>query len=504
MLRSYRLVLMAVLFVLTHSRLNAKPRGLVVASKDFTEAVLLGDILTQSLQEKGVQTQHLPSLGSSPLLWKALLSGDIDAYGDYTGTVLKETLSQLQLSSDDQLPSALAAYGVGITRPLGFNNTYILGMRHDVAHKYHITRISDLKRYPEFRFGFSTGFVDRNDGWPMLKQRYQLPQNQVTEMDHEITYRALTSGAIEVTNLYSTDAEIKAYEITPLDDDLRIFPEYDAVYLYRLDTARREPRLLQALASLEGSIDAQHMVAMNAEVKIQHKSEESTAQSFLAHLKGQRNPTHLLQGKDRWNSFLDQAGRHLLLVFLPLLLNILIAVPLGILATYHTGLGRFLLSAVSVAQTIPSLALLVLFIPILGVGFAPALAALFVYGMLPIMKNTYLGLKSIPLSLQESSETLGLSPLRRLMSLELPLASPMILAGIKVSAVLNVGTATLGAIIGAGGFGEAILTGVRHDDMNMLLRGAVPSALLALLIQALFSWLESRVIPRGLRLTTSL
>jgi osmoprotectant transport system permease protein len=197
----------------------------------------------------------------------------------------------------------------------------------------------------------------------------------------------------------------------------------------------------------------------------------------------------------------QESVRHLILVFLPLLLNIVVAIPLGIWAFQMQKSGKIILALVSVAQTIPSLALLVFLIPLLGVGFAPALAALFIYGLLPIMKNTYEGLQSVPQSLRESADALGLSTSRRILSLDLPMASPMILAGIRIAAVLNVGTATLGAIIGAGGYGESILTGVRHDDMRMLMQGAVPAALLALLIQGLFASLEKRIIPRGLRLS---
>ena len=196
----------------------------------------------------------------------------------------------------------------------------------------------------------------------------------------------------------------------------------------------------------------------------------------------------------------EDTRRHLLLVFLPLVLNILVAIPLGIVSARYHRVGNLLLGVVGVAQTIPSLALLVCLIPLLGVGYPPALAALFIYGTLPIMKNTYEGLTGISPSLRESAEALGLSSWRRLWVVELPLASPMIIAGVKIAAILNVGTATIGAIIGAGGYGEPILEGVRHDDMAIILTGAIPAAAMAIGIQYVFGWFEKWFIPRGLRL----
>ncbi len=148
----------------------------------------------------------------------------------------------------------------------------------------------------------------------------------------------------------------------------------------------------------------------------------------------------------------------------------------------------------------PSLALLVFMIPLLGIGEAPAIVALFVYSLLPIVRNTHAGLRGIPASLREVATALGLGPGASLRAVELPLASPAILAGIKTSAVINVGTATLGALIGAGGYGQPILTGIRLDDLRLILEGAIPAALLALGVERIFDLVEKIVVPRGLRL----
>jgi len=175
---------------------------------------------------------------------------------------------------------------------------------------------------------------------------------------------------------------------------------------------------------------------------------------------------------------------------------------LGILSAASRHAGQAILGVVSVIQTIPSLALLVFMIPILGIGEAPAIVALFFYSLLPIVRNTYTGLHDISTPLRESAEALGLSPFLRLKLIYLPLASRTIMAGVKTSVVINIGTATLGALIGAGGFGQPILTGIRLDDLGLILEGAVPAALMALLAQGLFELADRWLVPKGLRLPT--
>jgi osmoprotectant transport system permease protein len=150
-------------------------------------------------------------------------------------------------------------------------------------------------------------------------------------------------------------------------------------------------------------------------------------------------------------------------------------------------------------QTVPSLALLVLMIPLLGIGGPPALLALFLYSLLPIVRNTHAGLVNIDSALIDSARALGLPYTARLWRIELPLALPSILAGIKTSAVINVGTATLAALIGAGGLGQPILTGIRLNSIPLILEGAIPAVLLALLVQGIFELVERLLVPRGLR-----
>ncbi|HET6922469.1 MAG TPA: ABC transporter permease, partial [Anaeromyxobacteraceae bacterium] len=192
--------------------------------------------------------------------------------------------------------------------------------------------------------------------------------------------------------------------------------------------------------------------------------------------------------------------QHVALVLGSLLAAIAVGVPLGILAARRRGVAQPVLLAAGLVQTIPSLALLVALIPLLGIGAWPALAALFLYGLLPVVRNTEAGLSGIAPELRESALALGLPPGARLRLVELPLASPSILAGVQTAAVINVGTATLGALVGAGGYGQPILAGIRLADPALILEGAVPAALLALAVQGGFSLLGRLVVPPGLRL----
>ena len=302
---------------------------------------------------------------------------------------------------------------------------------------------------------------------------------------------------MHATDIYTTDAEIDYYGLQTLEDDLHYFPVYRAVLLYRADLEDRAPGAVAALMRLEGRISEADMIRMNELVKIEKVDEGKVAADFLAeHFSVKGEIAHETTIAGVWR----HTREHLYLVSISLLAAILISIPLGIIAEKKPGLGQIILSFVGIIQTIPSLALLVFMIPLMGIGGAPAIVALFLYSLLPVVRNTYTGLRDIPPAVRESAEALGLPPGARLMLVELPMASREILAGIKTSAVINVGTATLGALVGAGGYGQPILTGIRLDDVGLILQGAIPAALLALLVQGVFDLAELVVVPKGLRL----
>ncbi|HXI59032.1 MAG TPA: glycine betaine ABC transporter substrate-binding protein [Polyangia bacterium] len=477
-----------------------------VASKSFTESVILGEIAALTASGAGVPAQHRRALGGTRLCWDALLAGQIDVYPDYTGTLTEEILRGAAPAGADvaTLRPLLRARGVGLIGPLGFDNTYAIGMRAARAAEKNIRTLSELARHPDLRFGFSNEFMNRRDGWPGLAARYGLPQTAVQGLDHDLAYRGLVDGSLDATDLYQTDAEIRRYDLRVLADDRGFFPRYEAVLVHRLDAEARFAPAFTALQHLTGTIDAATMTGMNADAKLNKMPEAAVAANFVARTTG-RSPSPATAGPGAPH---DEAAaamiwrrtrEHLALVAVSLLAAIAIALPLGILAARRPRLGQVVLAAVGVVQTIPSLALLVFMIPLLGIGALPATAALFLYSLLPIVRNTHAGLRGVSPSLRDSAQALGLPPLAILWQIELPLALGTILAGIKSAAVINVGTATLGALIGAGGLGQPIFTGIRLDDLPLILEGALPASLLALAVQGVFDLLERVLVPRGLR-----
>jgi osmoprotectant transport system permease protein len=473
---------------------RAANRPIVVGAKKFTESIILAEMGARLAHNVGVGARR-DDLGGTPALWLALLQGDIDAYPEYTGTITRQILKD----SSPDVASELAKHGVRISRSLGFRNNYALGMRKDVAAAKGVYRISDLRSHPELRLGFIPEFLDRADGWPGVRREYDLPQTNVQGMNHTLAYRALVEKAIDVTELYTTDGEIAQYDLLVLEDDKNFFPAYEAVWLYRADLADRHPAVVEQLRRLEGRISEAEMQQMNAAVQEGKRDEGAVAGAFLNEKLGLESDgaDSSLAGR-----VLTTTAEHLLLVVPSLVAAVLVAVPLGVLAVRRPGLGRIVLGASGVLQTIPSLALLLFMIPVMmwltgrGTGAPPAIAALFLYSLLPIVRNTYAGLPGIPLPLRESAAALGLPPLAILWRIELPLAAATILAGVRTAAVINVGTATLGGFIGAGGYGRPILRGIDKFDVPLMLEGAIPAALLALAIEGLFGLIERATAHR--------
>jgi osmoprotectant transport system permease protein len=468
-----------------------------IGSKQQTESEILGEMARQLARTAGAPARHARALGGTRVLWNALLAHEIDAYVEYTGTISAEILAGSGLKDPEEIRKALAAQGIRMSRPLGFNDTYAIGMRREVASRLKISKISDLRQHPDMKFGFSSEFMDRADGWPGLRQRYQLPQKEVRGLNHDLAYEGLMSGALDATDLYSTDPKIRRFDLRVLEDDLVYFPAYQAVVLYRADLEDRWPAVVAALLRLEGKIAESAMIEMNARVEEDRQPEAQVAADFLAkNLSIEIEP----EIESQVGLVLRLTRQHLLLVLVSLAGAILIAVPFGILAAQRPAVGQGVLAAAGLLQTIPSMAMLALLIPLLGIYAKPAIVAIFLYSLLPIVQNTYAGLHTIPQQIHESARALGLSAAARLRLIELPMASRTILAGIKTAAVINVGTATLGGFIGAGGYGEAIFRGIPKQDNQLILLGAIPCALLALLVQGLFGLAERWLVPKGLRL----
>jgi osmoprotectant transport system permease protein len=486
-------VIAAILFVVVCKMVAAAP--VIIGSKKFTESYVLGEIARRSLQNAGVSAEHRQGMGGTIILWQALRAGQIDLYPEYTGTISEEILKNRAVTSLDEIRAALSQFNVGLTNDLGFNNTYALVMRRTEAQRLAIRSISDLRQHPELKLGLTHEFLDRQDGWRPLAERYGLSPSQVIGIDHGLGYAALKNGSIDVKDAYSTDAKIAEYDLISLEDDLRFFPQYKAVFLYRLNFP---PEAVAALQKIQGTLNEARMIRLNAEAE-RTKNYARAADLYFQpnELRAARSGGESLPHKlTRWIT------RHLELAGFSLLLAVIVGVPLGIVASRGGGVGHAILAFAGIVQTIPSLALLALLVPIPFFGISPrtAIAALFLYGLLPIVRNTATGLQDIAPSLRESAVALGLEPGARLRKIYLPIASRTILAGIKTSAVINIGTATLAALIGAGGLGEPILSGLNLNDHATILQGAIPAAILALLVQWCFDLLDRILIPKGLRL----
>jgi osmoprotectant transport system permease protein len=510
---------------------HAEDNKLHVGSKRFTESYILGELIAQS----AANAEHKQGLGNTAIVLAALKSGSIDVYPEYTGTIGQEILKRTTPATLEELRQELKPMGLGVAIPLGFNNTYALAVRNEPNAP---RTLSELAARKDMRFGLSHEFIGRADGWPGLATRYGLRQ-QPRGLDHGIAYEALAQKQVDVIDIYSTDAKISQYGLRVLEDDRRYFPRYDAVLLYRLDAAARFPREWRAIQQrLENHISAADMIAMNAAAELQSQPFAAIARTWLAQHPAARAsagtsaanpaasttadasaaaataptdapPAHppvspakpglvaRLFADDLWTL----TRQHITLVVLSVALACAAGIPLGILAAYQPALKQPVMAATGILQTIPSLALLAILIPLMGaIGPGPALVALFVYALLPIVRNACTGIEAVPQGLKQAAEALGLKPAQRLLHIELPLAAPVILAGVKTAAVMSVGTATIAAFIGAGGYGERITTGLALNDNDLLLAGAIPAAVLALLTQAVFELLERATQLRRVKL----
>ncbi len=465
--------------------------ALRVGSKRFTESYILAEILAQTAAP---QLRSAPTLrqglGNTAIVYEALRSGAIDLYAEYTGTISAEILRSPTPLPRDAMQAALAPLGLGVAIPLGFNDGYAFAMRASEAERLGIRRLSDLARHPALKFGLSNEFIGRADGWRGVARHYGLPQTP-TGLDHGLAYDAVTAGQVDVIDIYTTDAKIDHLGLRVLEDDRGYFPRYDAVVLYRLDVPQRLPQAWAALQRLEGRIDERAMIAMNARAELQGQAFDRIARDFLAG--GAVAADHAsgfmarLLGPDLGRL----ARQHLLLVAVSVGLATLLGVPVAIWVFPHLRLRAVVLGAAGLLQTVPSLALLAVLISAIGaIGTLPALIALTLYSLLPIMRNAVTGLADVSDGLKQAGTALGMTPGQNLRLVQLPLALPTLIAGVRTATTIAIGTATIAAFIGAGGFGERIVTGLALNDKQLLLAGAVPAAGLALLSEAVFELLE--------------
>jgi len=475
--------------------------GIVVASKPFTESYLLSEIAAQIIETAGeIKPIRKFGLGGPQFVMDGLVHGDVDVDVNYTGSLALAMFPNKRKLTDAELDAALRERGLRASKSLGFNNTYALAVRTEMARSFGLSKVSDLKGHEDWRGAFTPDFLNDEDGFYRLQDVYGFHLKNTRPMQHALAYAALTNREIDVTDAYTTDGSLSQFDLTLLQDDREFFPKYLGVVVMRTEVAECFPKTWNALTKLEGTLSDKQMTELNAQIDIKRRTAAEVAREFLIgrQIITQDAPPPATSSSTReslWSATLEHLG----LVLSSLLFSCLVGIPLGILAVQYKKTGQFLIALTGLLQTIPSLALLCFLIPFLGIGALPTIFALFIYGLLPIAQSTTTGLLSLDARLVETAKILGLSRSQRLRLVELPLASRSILSGIKTTAVINVGTATIAAMIGAGGYGRFITSGLALNDVRMILLGAVPTAIMAVSFHAIFELSSRWVIPAGLR-----
>lgn len=491
-----------------------------VGSKNFSESRLLAEIFAQLLEARTeLVVERRLNLAGTAICFGALESGDIDLYPEYTGTGLVTLLG---------LPAAGTPAEVLLTvrrefrerhdmiwlAPLGFENSYELAVPRAVAERYRLQTISDLVAVAgDLTAAFGYEFTEREDGLVGLRRVYGLEPGSIVGMQQTLKYEAAGEGRVDLLDVYTTDGLILVHDLVVLEDDRNVFPPYAAAPLVRGDTLRRVPRIATALQQIAGLLDEATMRELNRRAEVDKEPIESVARAFLQNAglvsagAGTQDLPSAGNRRDRSlaGTFWTQRGNlarrsveHVGMVALSLLLGVLVAVPLGLVLERRRRWAEGVIRGVGVIQTIPSIALLAFMIPLLGVGPRPAVAALFLYALFPIVRNTYTGVRDADPVAAESACALGMTPRQVLLQVRLPLAAPVLLAGVRTSAVINVGTATLAAFIGAGGLGQPIVAGLQLNDSVIVLSGAIPAALLALAVDGGLGLVEKLLRPKGL------
>lgn len=471
---------------------GARAEPIVIGSKNFTENYILAEIAAQLLQAEGIEVERRLGLNGTKISFEALRNGAIDLYPEYSGTISEVILADPSVDELPEIEAALEARGLMLLPPLGFENTYAIAVANEVAEQHGLRKISDLRRAPRLRVAFPHEFLNRRDGWPGLAARYGLSLT-VRGIEHGLAYEAMEQDQLDLTAVYSTDGEISRSRLVILRDDLEYFPEYRAAYLTRQDLPADVVAILRVL---EGRIDVERMRELNRTAIQREHSIPSVASSFLL-------AEGLLSDADTSGGFVPQllqnTQRHLKLTATALFLAIAFGVGIAVLVHRHQAFAGGFLYVAGLLQTIPSIALLALLIPVFGVGQTPAVTALFLYSLLPIARNTVTAIQAIPPGFRQVAAAMAMTRRQELRYLLMPLAMPHVLGGIRTAAIISIGTATLAAFIGAGGLGDPIVTGLALNDSTLILQGAVPAACLAILTEMMFNALERRLVVPHMR-----
>ncbi len=491
-------------------------RPVVVGSKPFGESYLLAELFAQILEARGLPVRRAFGLGGTEIVFPALRQGAIDVFPEYTGSGLLVILKAPPVSDPavvfDTISREFARqYDVRWLAPLGFENTYAMSVRTELADRLGLRTLSDFARISgEMRAGFTADFIGLPDGLPGLRAAYGLAPKTVSALAPAVKYQALVDGQVDIIDAYSTDGLLARYPLTVLEDDRHFFPPYDAAAVVRGALARERPAAVAALAELSGRFDVTRMRRLNARVEVNGEPMAIVARDALVELglvagtatvaaTGPAPQVSLVRYLwDRRASIAAMSARHLWLAGVSLGGAILVGVLAGV-ALSRSRWAEPVTRGVGLLQTVPGIALLAFMLPVLGIGTAPAIAALFLYSLYPIVRNTVTGVREADRGAIEAAEALGMTPWQVLTWVRVPLAMPVIMAGIRTAAVINVGTATLAAFVGGGGLGDPIVAGLALADSRMVLSGAIPAAALAVLVDVTLSGAQRLLTPKAFR-----
>ena len=483
-------------------------KPIVIGSKAFTESIILGEIISILLEKKWSQkVERRLNLGGTHVVFEALKQKDIDIYAEYTGTGLVSILKQKSIKDPKKVYSYvesefLQRWDMVWSQPIGFNNTYAIAVLADNVQFSNIRNISELVQMaPKLKYAAPHEFMQRKDGHVPFSKFYNLDFKQlnILAMQAGLMYSALVNREVDIGVVYSTDGRIKSNNLKLLQDDKFFFPPYHVAYITRKNILQKYPAVQHIFSSVKDLISEKDMIEMNDKVDRLRYSSKDVATHFLVQNKwipagkttSSSNNLSLLHYFIEHKAYLLKLTKeHLFLVCISLLISILIAVPVGVWAAHHPLVSKVIFPFVNIVQTIPSLALLGFLIPILGIGKIPALFTLFLYSLLPIIRNTYLGIHNIDQRYMEIAQGIGLTPMQILRHIKLPLAFPSILTGIRVAAIIAVGLATLATLIGAGGLGDPIFRGIATLDNRLILFGAIPAALLGISVDQILELVE--------------
>lgn len=494
----------------------AGAEGVVIGSKNFEESRLLAEMFAQLIEARtDLVVERRFGLAGTQICFEALQNGAIDLYPEYTGTGLVTLLGEAAVGNKAHTLNRVRGefrrrWDLRWLAPLGFENSWEIAVPKELAEREGLHTISDLARISAMvplRGGFGHEFVGREDGLPGLERAYGLRFAKVEHLQQALQYQAAGARRIDVMDAYTTDARLLRYGLVVLDDDRGFFPPYEAAALVRGATLDRHPEIESVLGLLAGVFDEEAMRRLNFRLQEEHENEDVVARDALAELglvgaaaagaATERETLGLLAYL--WverGTLARRTVEHLGLSLAALALGVLVAVPLGLWLERRRRGAESVIRVLALTQTVPSLALLAFLVPFLGVGPAPALVALWLYTLFPIVRNTYSGVRDADPRAVEAALALGMTPGQVLRQIRLPLAAPILLAGVRTAAVITVGTATLAAFIGAGGLGEPIVTGLQLADTRRILSGAIPAALLALLVDGVLGLVERAVRPR--------